>query len=257
MRAVFCMLWVVGCGSSGIVEHPPSGTLDAIAWMHASWRATSAGVTTDEVWAPASERTWVGLNRTVEDGQVTGYEVLRMEVRGDGVRYVAAPEGQSVTAFALTRGGPDLARFENPDHDLPSWIQYQRLGHGASPIQAGTAITATIGTARSDEAAATWRFRHHGDAPPLIEHAGRVCRDGSTVEVTLTSCHCAAQLYCAGFETPTGVDLHVSVVEDSCDACSEVSGTCEVDGPITHVNGRAVAEPCTPGRLPVLLLLDL
>lgn len=38
------------------------------------------------------------------------------------------PEGRAATPFRLTSHGPNWARFENPTHDYPKTIRYQREG---------------------------------------------------------------------------------------------------------------------------------
>ena len=115
MRASFIVAFaslVASCGAPEIVEHPPPGTVDSIAWLQGAWRARGEdGAVTDEVWVPASPTTWVGLNRTHTAGETAHHELLRMEVRGEGVRYVAAPAGQSRTAFSLVDASESAARF--------------------------------------------------------------------------------------------------------------------------------------------------
>jgi len=242
---------LAACGPDAVVEHPPAGTLDSIAWLQGTWRARGDdGEVTDEHWTPVSPTTWMGLNRTRADGETAHHELLRMEVRGDGVRYVAAPSGQSRTAFALVEASESEARFVNPGHDFPKWIRYRR---------AGRALTATIGGDDPDAAAATWAFERTGDAPALLELGGRYCRDGGTLRVELAPrADRAVEVFCAGFEGEEGAEVHLAVVERPCDGCALEPAACDIGGgPVRRVNGRAVSEDegaCLPPRLPALLL---
>lgn len=243
-------LLLAACGPPRIVAHPPPGSLDSIAWMQGWWRATDEAGITDELWVPTGERTWMGLNRTTEAGRTTHHELLRMELHGAGVRYVAAPAGQATTAFALVAASEAEARFENPAHDFPTWIRYEHSQRS---------LTAAIGGAGSEEPAATWRFARHGDAPPLVDSAARVCRDGGRLAITVPPCTCGAEILCAGFETERGLDVHVAVLDHGCDACMESTGSCELPGgEVTRVNGRPVAvgeDGCLAAPVPILALM--
>ncbi|MBX3275481.1 MAG: hypothetical protein KF729_34800 [Sandaracinaceae bacterium] len=242
-------LFVLGCGGPSFVERPPPAALDTIGWMRGVWQArTETGAATVELWTPTGADTWMGLGRTVEDGRVTHHEVLRMERHADGVRYVAAPAGQARTAFALTRASEASARFENPDHDFPTWITYERSQR---------TMTASIGGRGSDTPRASWRFEREGDAPPLLDLAGRLCRDGGRLAVALEGCHCGGAVYCAGFDVEGGIDVHLALSEDDCDACEPLRAECAIpDRPVQRVNGRALAEDerrCVGAALPVLV----
>ena len=236
------------CGPSHPAAHPARGALDSVAWLHAHWRAEQDGSVVDEIWAPTSESAWIGFNRTSADGETAHHELLRLEAVSVGIRYVAAPAGQDMTEFLLVDASVTHARFENASHDFPTWIAYER---------APDALIATIGGADSSEPAATWRFRRNGDSPPLLDVDATLCREGSRLEITLPPCHCAAEVFCAGFPIEGGLDVHVALLDRSCDACTEARGSCELPGAeIVGVNGRAVelAQGCTELRVPVLMI---
>lgn len=248
------MTLAAGCGGPQLVEHPPPGSLDAIAWLQGAWRAEAEGRVTDEVWTRTGERTWMGLSLTTEGGATVHHELLRLEVHDGGVRYVAAPAGQATAAFALVRASESEARFENPAHDFPTWIRYRRDGR---------ALTASIGGAGHAETdpAATWSFQRRGDAPPLLDVPARLCRDGGALSVDVEGCQCGGQVYCAGFETDEGLDVHLALLDRSCDACTPTHGRCELPGgAIARVNGRPVTpddDGCVGPGVPALLLVDL
>lgn len=57
------------------------------------------------------------------------FEYLRVEADAEaGLRYVAHPMAREGTAFALARLAEGLAEFENPEHDFPERIRYERTG---------------------------------------------------------------------------------------------------------------------------------
>ena len=59
------------------------------------------------------------MGRTIEAGGITFFEYLRIDVRDDGVFYVAQPLGRPPTEFKLVTLDAKSAVFENPQHDFP------------------------------------------------------------------------------------------------------------------------------------------
>ena len=73
----------------------------------------------------------LGTNMTVKNGKASFFEYLRIEMRKDGVYYVARPAGaKSETPFKLvsTNGGRFV--FENKEHDFPKRIIYSKGADG-------------------------------------------------------------------------------------------------------------------------------
>lgn len=70
----------------------------------------------------------VGMSRSVRDGRMTGFELLRIVVRDGGLVYIADPSGQARTEFPATEVSEDILTFENPAHDFPKKIQYRKTG---------------------------------------------------------------------------------------------------------------------------------
>lgn len=230
---------VTGCGAGGgraesAAEPIP---LADFAWLEGSWRATDGERTTDETWIPLSDGAWLGFNRTLVGGQTRGYELLRLSRTSSGIQLLAAPSGQATTSFALTRVSASEALFENPEHDFPRWVRYERDGDR---------LIASIGE-RLGEPAASWRYEAMPE-PPLVEIDGRVCLEEGSLSVALHPCYCAAALYCAAFENENGVDVHLALTRGTCGACAEVGGSCEIpDPPPRSLNGRAL-EPISGCR---------
>jgi hypothetical protein len=65
----------------------------------------------------------------VRGGAVVEYETIRIHAAEDGaVVYAAQPSRQAATSFRSTHVSDTLVVFENPQHDFPQKIQYQRVG---------------------------------------------------------------------------------------------------------------------------------
>lgn len=95
-----------------------------VEWMAGCWRASAAGMVTDEVWMAPEGGLMVGMVRTVRGGRSAGYELLRLSVV-DGVLVLSAhPSGQEPADFRASSTAPQRVRFENAAHDFPRVIEY-------------------------------------------------------------------------------------------------------------------------------------
>jgi hypothetical protein len=106
----------------------------SLGWLEGCWSGTVNQREFREHWSPLRGGMLVGVGHTVNQGKTQSYEYLRLEARGDGVYYVAAPSGQSETAFKLGSIAADdkdsIFVFGNPAHDFPQRIIYRRGSEG-------------------------------------------------------------------------------------------------------------------------------
>ena len=71
----------------------------------------------------------LGLHRDVTPGEPAFFEFLRIAESGGDLVYYASPAGREATAFKMIEVGADRVVFENPEHDFPQRIGYQRDGN--------------------------------------------------------------------------------------------------------------------------------
>ena len=107
----------------------PEFAIDEISWIGGHWRQNARGRTTEELWMPPSGGLMLGMNRTVPLAGRTQFEYLRIEEGPEGIDYVASPGGQGATRFRLVEADEKYARFENPEHDFPTVIEYSLDGN--------------------------------------------------------------------------------------------------------------------------------
>jgi hypothetical protein len=134
---------------------PPVGQLADLAFLQGTWRVEQNGVVTEETWIPPAGGTMLGVGRTIRGERTVFFEFLRLEQRDDGVFYIAAPRGQGATEFKLTVADIAAGRFvfENPSHDFPQQISYERQPDGQS-------VRASIsGLRRGQPATESWEYR--------------------------------------------------------------------------------------------------
>jgi len=123
----------------------------SLAWISGTWAGTHGNVSQMEYWSPPGGGLLVGVHRDVFDDGRSFFEYLRIEQRGDEIFYVAMPRGSKTTDFELTEQGDNRAVFENPEHDFPTKIVYERDGD---------ALTATIsGLANGEIRSKSWTWR--------------------------------------------------------------------------------------------------
>jgi hypothetical protein len=106
---------------------PAAGTLPA--WLAGSWAQTQGDRYTQELWTAPRGDTMMGVNRTVQGDRTVAFEYLRMVKTGEGVFYLAGPGGKNPpTSFKQTAASDHRIVFENPEHDFPTRIEYERQG---------------------------------------------------------------------------------------------------------------------------------
>lgn len=147
----------MACGGARTASEPAETvaarrSVASLAWLEGTWTSVAEdGSRTTEAWGPAAGGAMPGSSTTVgADGAPTGSEVLRIEESGDGIDYVAHPQGAtSDTRFRATEIAPGRAVFENPAHDFPQRITYE--------IEPSGLLRATI-TDIAETNRMTWMF---------------------------------------------------------------------------------------------------
>ncbi len=129
----------------------PSAGVDDLAWMSGRWESREGERWTEENWSEPRAGMMMGFSRSGRGETLREFEFIRLQTGEDGiVAYLAQPGGRApATAFRLTQYDASSATFENPVHDFPQRIRYQRSGE---------TLTATI-SAIDGSNAMSWTFR--------------------------------------------------------------------------------------------------
>ena len=88
----------------------------------------------------------VGMNRVSDAASLLFFEHLRIEDADGAVVYTANPRGQQETHFARTSSGPQWIQFDNPDHDFPQTLRYERAGDRMTVTASGVVGGETKGS---------------------------------------------------------------------------------------------------------------
>ena len=121
-----CVLLGSPTAASGQTTSPIQDDVDQAAWLSGCWLASAGDVRTEEVWMAPEGGLMVGMSRTVRDGVATGYEFVLIQHVDGHLTYSAYPSGQIPTDFPATEISNERLRFENPQHDFPRAIEYER-----------------------------------------------------------------------------------------------------------------------------------
>jgi hypothetical protein len=108
--AVFAPMLLAAAALANVRQTPRNGPLDGAAWLSGEWVLVEGNRCTDEHWTTPSSNMMVGTSRSVLAGRTASFEFMRIEVRGDGVYFVAQPSGHTPVDFKLAgEPGAELA----------------------------------------------------------------------------------------------------------------------------------------------------
>jgi hypothetical protein len=106
---------------------PPS--IRDLSWLEGTWRGEIGDRTFEARYTGTDGGQVLSASKYIKDGNAAGFEFERFEQQGDSLVLTPFPEGKSSVTFRLAELDPKGKRavFENPDHDFPTRISYQRI----------------------------------------------------------------------------------------------------------------------------------
>ena len=108
-------------------QAPPPARVADLGWMSGRWTTIVNNVTTEEAWSEPRGGVMLGYSRSASGERLREFEFLRIQAGEDGVpAYLAQPGGRPPVAFRLTAHDTASATFDNPQHDFPQRIAYER-----------------------------------------------------------------------------------------------------------------------------------
>jgi hypothetical protein len=116
-------------GNASAAQEQPCESLDAVEWMLGDWTRSARTSEIRETWRRVSDDTFEGesITTSTDTGEVLAYESLRLVAMSDGVFYIAkVAEHDLPVPFRLTQCTDTVAVFEDPEHDAPDRLIYDR-----------------------------------------------------------------------------------------------------------------------------------
>jgi hypothetical protein len=115
-------------GSLSGCARGPHGSINSLAWLSGCWGGKGEDGVVDEQWSKPAGGSLVGVNRSVRGDRTVSTEFLQIREAEEGLVLTVHPLGQSSVSYRLKNAGKTSAVFENPAHDFPRRITYQRKG---------------------------------------------------------------------------------------------------------------------------------
>ncbi len=100
-------------------------------WLEGTWARTNSkpGRSAHEKWQKISSTEWSGIGVNMKGNDTAFVEKLKLVVKDDNIYYVAdIVENKQPVFFRLTSLTNDGFVCENPQHDFPKKISYQKDG---------------------------------------------------------------------------------------------------------------------------------
>ena len=119
-------------GTAFAGEEDKAADISSLSWLAGDWETPDGQSKVEEHWTMPAGRTMIGMGRTVAGDRTVSFEYLRIELRADGVYYVAQPQGRPPVDFRLGRQSGSEVVFDNPGHsDHLQHIIYRRESDNA------------------------------------------------------------------------------------------------------------------------------
>ena len=151
--ALFAILAVTVPSAQTAAPRAPAA-IAAVAWIAGSWVSANGSETVEEHWTSPAGGAMLAVSRTIAGGKLAEFEYLRIVERAGGLVYIAQPNGRPPTEFAMTKVDAHSVTFENPQHDFPKMIRYEKRGDG-------TIVASIAGTGGAN--AMSWTFGRRRD----------------------------------------------------------------------------------------------
>ncbi|MBA3992328.1 MAG: hypothetical protein C0469_02290 [Cyanobacteria bacterium DS2.3.42] len=133
MLLLCAVLFIASPSFAQVKLHAPDKkkTVNELSWLTGKWKSKNANPSFEEHWMSPRGEAMIGMGREMNGAKLDFHEYLRIEQRNDGIVYVAQPMGRKETQFRLTKENKNTLVFENPEHDFPNVIEYQKRDDGS------------------------------------------------------------------------------------------------------------------------------
>ena len=107
---------------------------EKLGWIAGNWTGKMGRAQIEENWTAPLGGAMLGVSRTVSNTaagpRMVAFEFLRIVQKEGETFYIAQPNGRPPTEFKLTSATDTKAVFENPAHDHPKIITYEKDANG-------------------------------------------------------------------------------------------------------------------------------
>jgi hypothetical protein len=108
---------------------PPAARIEQVAWLQGCWSLISGEREVEEYWMAPKGTSILGIARTTHSGLLADYEMTLIREAVDRLVFEAHPSNQPMALFHSIEISQSRILFENPKHDFPQRIGYERKGN--------------------------------------------------------------------------------------------------------------------------------
>ena len=101
-------------------------TIENLSWLSGCWEGRDGDSLLEEHWSKPEGQTMLGFGRTLKDNKTTFFEFLQIREEMGGLVYLPQLQGAAAVEFKMVSFDKDKFVFDNPSHDFPQRIIYQR-----------------------------------------------------------------------------------------------------------------------------------
>jgi len=125
MGIILCAGFVYG-------QAPTAADFGKLDWLQGTWNRTNLkpGRSGHERWVKLSPTAWQGFGITMRGNDTAFVEKLQLVTKDGNIYYVAdVPGNKGAVYFKFTAISANGFTCENPEHDFPKKISYQKEGN--------------------------------------------------------------------------------------------------------------------------------
>jgi hypothetical protein len=131
-RPVFALpalLLLISCGYAVAPQRADVASIDSLQWLVGEWVSEGKRNITYESWQNGvGGLDGIGRSKSRESGEIKVTETLQLITKDNEILYVpTVAHNPGPVAFRLMQQVGDRFVFENPEHDFPKRIVYERI----------------------------------------------------------------------------------------------------------------------------------
>ncbi len=105
-----------------------AGQIVRAAWLAGCWESRTSEVVIEEQWMAPRGRSMISMARTVHADTLIDFTQVVLREKDGGLEFETHQYNQPIALFKATQITTDYMLFENPLHDFPQRIGYDRRG---------------------------------------------------------------------------------------------------------------------------------
>lgn len=133
MFSVVMLLTMVAAGQGQKPAQKPAqqkASLEDLSWLSGCWEGRQGEAIVEEIWSKPAGGSMLGIGRTVKDNRTVSYEFMQFREENGSLVFLPQPQGGTRVSFPLKDLFGEKVTFENPNHDFPQRVIYERKGPG-------------------------------------------------------------------------------------------------------------------------------